>query len=409
MLDNSFVMIENKYISVYVDESGSDIISNPDPNDRYYVSAGIIVDGDKVADVNAQLEEVSKKFNGGAEFKSSRIANDTHRRLSLLELLTNVPYRYYALAVDKYKLDAESGYKFRNSYYKNLNGLLYNRIARCTSGRVDFVLDTHGSKAFQDGAVKYFEKRCDMFQSVNFRYVEDQSERLVQVADIVAGTVRQVLVNGLVGDYKQMREVLREHEASFFLWPTNYADSTLCRMPMECDEGVDQKLRFVMMDMASNFIKERIQSDDAREVMQAKVMQRLLEAAILGEGPIFRAKLMDHLNRSLENPIGKETFLSVVIGGIRRAGIVVAGTKKGYKLATGLADVDVYLNHDQTIIMPMLSKLVAARTSIKTTIGRDILGGTPYVALKRQVDAYSDNGFSGAHDMEIDDENVFAE
>ena len=280
MLDNSFVMIENKYISVYVDESGSDIISNPDPNDRYYVSAGIIVDGDKVAEVNAQLEEVSKKFNGGAEFKSSRIANDTRRRLCLLELLTNVPYRYYALAVDKHKLDAESGYKFRNSYYKNLNGLLYNRIAKGVSGHVDFVLDTHGSRSFQEGAVKYFEKRCDMFQSVDFRYVEDQSERLVQVADIVAGTVRQVLVNGLVGDYKRMREILREHEASLFLWPTNYADSTLCRMPMGDDEGVDQKLRLVMMDMASNFIKVRMQSDDAQEVMQAKVLQRLLEAAI---------------------------------------------------------------------------------------------------------------------------------
>jgi len=395
-------------VVVYVDESGSDILSNKDPNDRYYVSVGIIVSADAVSAINEQLEEISKRFNRGAEFKSSKIGNDKQRRLDLLNELQKVEFGYIALAVDKHKLDKDSGYKYRNSYYKNLNKHLYQRIARATEGHVKFVIDEHGSKEFENSALLYFARHCDMFHDVNFTYVDDKSERLVQLADIISGTIRKFLIEGFSKDNNVIRDALRAKEISLCILPTTYSDITTIQLPPSPDSEIDGKIEKVMLEKVSRFIEERIGSENENDQMQVQVLQRLIEAHRLESGPIHAYEFVDQLNRFALKPIGKEVLLSSVIGEIRREGIIIAGTKQGYKLATSEADIRDYLKHDQMIIMPMLGKLAAAYEVVNASVGRDILGDAQYADLKDQVRAYSEHRLVvQASNCEIDDENVF--
>ena len=95
------------------------------------------------------------------------------------------------------------------------------------------------------------------------------------------------------------------------------------------------------------------------------------------------------------------------MGGLRREGIVITGTNKGYSLATTMSDIRAYLHQDRTVILPMLSKLECARKTLRMNSQIDILLGEENKELKACVDAMSNLHLSKfANQQEIDDENV---
>ena len=98
-------------------------------------------------------------------------------------------------------------------------------------------------------------------------------------------------------------------------------------------------------------------------------------------------------------------FRSVeIIGGLRRAGIIISGSQNGYKLALSLKDIDEYLEHDKTIIIPMLSKLRSAQTNVRALIGYNILSGA-YSDLEPLVDVLKERTLV-AYTEEPDIENI---
>ena len=139
------------------------------------------------------------------------------------------------------------------------------------------------------------------------------------------------------------------------------------------------------------YMQLRCDSKDEYDGARVKVLQRLVEAYYLGEGSIYSEELRAMVNADREKPLSEEAFLSVIIGEIRKEGIVVAGTKKGYKLATTVSDVAEYLNHTRLVIMPMLLKLRAARCLLKTSAEYDILMSPEYGDLKMILDAIDDS------------------
>ncbi|MBR2772009.1 MAG: DUF3800 domain-containing protein [Bacteroidales bacterium] len=377
-------------ISVFVDESGSDILNNKDIHDRYYVSVGVVVPSDSVSALEEQLESISLKFNNGSEFKSSKIGSDLKRRIKLLEMLKDVQFQYFAFAVDKKLIDKESGYRYRNSYYKNVNKHLYERIARSSAGRVDVIIDAHGTKEFQESAELYFKNKCDWYRTIDFKYVDDKSSRLIQIADIIAGSIRIILLKGFTEQTSKMRTILREKEILFQKWPFDYTTHLVGRVNTQ---DVDKKIEAVMFERIALFMRLRCDSKDEYDGARVKALQRLVEAYYLDEGSIYSEELRALVNANREKPLSEEAFLSVIIGEIRKEGIVVAGTKKGYKLATTVSDVAEYLNHTRLVIMPMLSKLRAARCLLKTSAEYDILMSPEYDDLKVILDAIDDSHF----------------
>lgn len=375
-------------ISVFVDESGSDILNNTDTHDRYYVSVGVVVPSDSIPMLEEQLESISSKFNNGSEFKSSKIGSDLKRRIKLLEMLKDVQFQYFAFAVDKKLIDKESGYRYRNSYYKNINKHLYQRIVRSAAGHVDVIIDTHGTKEFQKSAELYFRNKCDWYRTIDFKYIDDKASRLIQIADIIAGTIRIILLEGFTEQTSRMRALLREKEILFQKWPFDYTTHLVGSVNAQ---EVDKKIEAVMFERIALFMQLRCDSKDEYDGARVKVLQRLVEAYYLGEGSIYSEELRAMVNADREKPLSEEAFLSVIIGEIRKEGIVVAGTKKGYKLATTVSDVAEYLNHTRLVIMPMLLKLRAARCLLKTSAEYDILMSPEYGDLKMILDAIDDS------------------
>lgn len=61
----------------------------------------------------------------------------------------------------------------------------------------------------------------------------------------------------------------------------------------------------------------------------------------------------------------KQVFTANVIGKIRDAGIIIAGTSMGYKLALSAGDIRDYLAHNKNVIFPMFSRIRKAQETIK--------------------------------------------
>ena len=121
----------------------------------------------------------------------------------------------------------------------------------------------------------------------------------------------------------------------------------------------------------------------------------------------MESKLIDIVNQRCEKKVGRKAFLSNVIGAIRKEGIIITGTNKGYRLATTVNDVRAYLQQDKTVILPMLTKLRCARILLSTSADIDILFGDDNKELLACLKALENIRIeSFAINDEIDDEKV---
>ena len=235
----------------------------------------------------------------------------------------------------------------------------------------------------------------------------DERKRLVQVADIISGSLRIWFVRGLNIDekHKRLRALLREKEISLKCWPVLYSVPESIPVDSTNDE-MDNRICETMLTTAANLIARYESSDKIEELRRCEVLKRLIEAKIEGR-TVYCDYLIEMVNRGGSRPIGRKAFLSEVIGGLRREGIVITGTNKGYSLATTMSDIRAYLHQDRTVILPMLSKLECARKTLRMNSQIDILLGEENKELKACVDAMSNLHLSKfANQQEIDDENV---
>ena len=106
-----------------------------------------------------------------------------------------------------------------------------------------------------------------------------------------------------------------------------------------------------------------------------------------------RSVTSDELIQNLTNAnypsLSKQQFSSKIIGKLRDAGIILSSSNAAYTFATTLSEIYQYINHDKSIIEPMLGRLQKARSFIKQqTTGRfDILG--QFQVLQSILDAFA--------------------
>ena len=250
-----------------------------------------------------------------------------------------------------------------------------------------------------------------MFNPIECRAVDDSSQRLVQLADIISGSLRIWLSSiPTVNDkITELRNVISKKKIFLHCWPPIYSEPRTISINSDVDEN-DQKIETVMLDKACRLIETYEDSDDENDFRKAEVLKCLIEARVYGKY-VYCDKLIDIVNQRCEKKVGRKAFLSNVIGAIRKEGIIVTGTNKGYRLATTFNDVKAYLHQDKTVILPMLTKLRCARLLLSTSAEIDILLGEDNKELLACLDAIENIRIESfvsndEIDDEIDDEKV---
>ena len=106
-------------------------------------------------------------------------------------------------------------------------------------------------------------------------------------------------------------------------------------------------------------------------------------------GDIYTSELQGQLINTDLHKISSSAFRMRVIGKLRDSGVIIASSSKGYKLPSKLSELYDFINHDASIVIPMLSRLKKCRDLVKlgTVNELDLLDQTEYKSLK----AYFDN------------------
>lgn len=381
------------WLHAYIDETGTNELDvNKQGVSRFFICVAVVVEESDTTALIQSMDRMAADLCGSAEVTSKRIGTNHARRLQFLERIKNLPFGYYAMVIRKDAVPDESGLQYKRSFYKCINKMLYSRLTR--GGRsIRIIADTIGGADFMDSFRDYLtrEMKPDLFSNYTHEFRNSAECRMIQLADLIAGTLSQCFEPDKKGDHTvQFRSLLREKEMGIDTWPLERTD----RESIETNQnetGSDVDISAPMLQRISNFINNREGSSNPIHKMQVEVI-RMLRFAREFESPsrqrIHSDELIMRLIHQGFEDIGKRAFTKEIIGEIRLQGIIIAGSQSGYRLAMTLGDIREYLEHNRNIIEPMISKLAMARQSVKhdTANAVDILGNEPFRLLAKLVE-----------------------
>lgn len=382
--------MENPWLHAYVDETGTnDLDTSKAGVSAYFICVAVVVDEDRVEELTGRLDGIAQRLCSGAEIKSSSIGGNHQRRNRFLEEIKSLDFGYYAMLIRKDAVWNDSGLQHKRSFYKFINKMLYGRLTR-SSKSIRIFADQVGGQDFMDSFKSYLKVslKPDLFFDFDHQFADSKGTRLIQLADLIAGTLAQCFEPSKRGlQSGGFRMQLRPKELAIDVWPEDY---TIPQSEDQAESGWDE-LSQVLIGRVQRYLREHEQSEDPTQRMRVSVLRRLLFARGFEQADqqtIFKSVLMKFLKDQGFGEISDRFFMKEVIGSLRMEGIIIAGTSKGLKLALNFSDIRDYLNHDKSIIEPMLARLREARKAVKLDTANtiDIVGDGPYRLLGHLVD-----------------------
>lgn len=383
----------NTWLTAFVDETGTNELDSTKRGvSHLFICVAVLVDSNERLAIEAALRKISQDLCGGVEISSKRIAGDHQRRLKFLERLIELPYTYFALVINKDRIIKDSGLRFKTSFYKYINRMLYLRLAQ-PGFSLRIIADQFGGEDFMNSFRPYLNSRGlpDLFNNCTHNFGDSALEPGIQLADLIAGTLAYCFDPKKKCDQSPLFwKLLSPHAAGIQIWPWTLAPEL---PPPPPDSAPDVHLENQLQVRVQCFLTKHEDSTDMDRQMQAATLARLLFVRHFEDRDrqaIVSDILIEHLVHHGYEKLPKQAFQSRVIGRLRDDGIVLAGTADGYRLALTEADIQDYLDHDRTIMEPMLRRMNIARETVMLhTTGRyDILAQPQYQTLKKLAETY---------------------
>lgn len=370
------------WLNAFIDESGSS------DDDRVFSCVAVLADDSQVEPARAAVEVIARALASGGEIKSKSIGDNHARRVQFLEAIQQVEFQYACLVVDKSAIHDDSGLRFRKSFNKFFKRLLQQPLHSYASGGVRATFDQYGWPSTMEEFERYIaeQMRPNLFFEYQPSHVDSRGERLVQLADLIAGSLVWCFdPNRKCSESPHFRELLRKKELSAVSWPL--PDRSSEDWSSAEDEDIGRHAQQRAQGLIARFANSEVPEESAISV----VLDELLFARTFEDGQ-RQSIYAEHLPTVLaQHGIDMSTRqVRKLVSAIRDEGVVIAGSPYGYKLARTSADIGEYLAHTESIVRPMLARVALARQSVKLdTSGRyDILGQS--APLRTLVEAATD-------------------
>lgn len=180
---------------VFIDESGDPGRRLEQGSSRFFVLAVVMFgDHDEASRCERAIEQLADRLGRGSqEFKFSK---DSHRtRLALLEVVKRFQFRYrvFVLNKDPQRLYGP-GFNSKDSLYKWVCGTALKDVSGQWENAT-VVIDRSGEKAFQRQLKSYLRREVRSLHGPGkikkVKANTSESERLLQLADYVAGVINR--------------------------------------------------------------------------------------------------------------------------------------------------------------------------------------------------------------------------
>ncbi len=285
-----------------------------------------------------------------------------------------------------------NGLKFKGVFYKFMNNIVHQEL-RKSFKYITVVADELIDNDYMQSFCRYFDEHQDVkliWGDADFQYMNSTKDVGIQVADYISGTLARVYDTHKHTDTTpDYYDILKEKLTYIEFYPKEYKTFNLDTSAIA--NSYDKPIAELCFARAVAFIEKYKNDSDA--IIKARVItaKHLLFRFMNNDTRryISTNELLERIqNASL--PIKSErVFRQEVIGKLRDEGVIISSSTKGYKIPSTEAELYDYVNHDASILIPMLSRLKKCRDIIKlgTINGLDLLDHPEYAQLKAYFDS----------------------
>lgn len=375
----------------FIDESGdySFDFENKDGSTHFIIASILVKESNKEI-LEQEMEKIRQKYFQADEIQSSKIENH-HLRIQLLNELKDLPFNIYAYVIDKRKIREDSGITFEKTFIKFMNRLVYDDLNR-TFDQLDLVLEEHGTKEFMNEFKNYIKEKSvpDLFNYSTFGFNHSKSEILLQLADLIAGTIAKGYDQTQdTEDYAHFYKIIKKKIIAINLWPQNYKNYLNDYISRNQDTAFDEVIFKQSVNLTLQYLEKNKKSEELDEKIRIDLLKFLLFN--LRENPneyVFTQEILDNLNAIRVNKINHHYFRSNIVSKLRDSGLLIASSNKGYKLPVCLTDLYDFVNLSSLTIHPMIQRISKCRNQILLATNNeiDILENNEYDYLKKIIE-----------------------
>lgn len=358
-------------VYAFIDESGAfgGDTSNPSVS-KYFIITSIIIEKKNLDFARKVVTDICKNDFSGAEMKSSGIGSNSKRRLKILTELEQIPYKVFALLIDKDKIDSYKfpGFKYKKSFYKFLNQIIYSELHK-TFPLIDITADSTGSSDFSESFLKYMKTKIqfgNLFEEQNIFLTDSKDEVLVQIADIISGSLMYIYDERKKDSNKaEYKRIIDNHILKIEFYPKDYKSFKISESAVAAE--YDTKIAEICFHSAKEFLDAYERSKDEESIIQKEVVEYLLFRFMNNNQRhyISTKEILDFLHGIGHEDISAYFFRTQIIAKLRDFGVIIASSTKGYKIPTNQQDLLDFVEHTNTIVIPMLSRLKKGIDKIK--------------------------------------------
>lgn len=351
----------------FVDEFGDpnlniELSGTPD----HFVLVAVTVSGDELPSLSRHVESVRARHFQTGEIKSKGVGSNWTRRDRILDDLLEASFRFHVLVVHKGRLRKDTGLAYKRSFLKYVHGLLYQRLFLAVSD-LHVIADEHGSPSFMEGFRRYVRERHipSLFEHADIRFENSRAQPLIQLADMLAGTVGHALIEGGERSLVEVLDRLEDRIITFVEFPSVVRPPEL--LAAGAASEFDGLVRAHSLNRAAAFLDTHRDAEEHEVRCQVEVLRYLqFYAQFVSETEYVPTR---RLRRLLEDTFGERPrehfFRSRIIARLRDEGVLVASSPKGYKIPLTLEDMHRFVEQADQIIHPLLARINRARDELR--------------------------------------------
>ncbi len=353
---------------------------------KYFILCSVIVKADQLASIENSVDNLRKQFFSNSEMKSSNIGNNDKRRMSLITEILKLDFRIIALIADKEDFYKSAITNYKQVFYKYMHKLLYNNLYSVYP-KLKIYADELGDDEFKEGFKKYVSNNrpnYNIFNEYAFDFIDSKNSNLVQLADIIVGSIARKLNDDNAPNYLEILKGKISHIEYFPNKFTPHIEDT------ERAKQFDEKIYSLACGLVNDYIDRNIVSDDTDIRLRVGFLKLLLFEVQNGNPFLYVTSyaILNALNEYVDFKVSRDHLYRKIVAPLRDDKIIIASSSQGYKIPVSSDDIYTYLNQTNTIVSPMLHRIELCRDLIKSKTDNelDILDIEPYIKYKKYFD-----------------------
>lgn len=353
---------------------------------KYFILCSVIVKAEQLASIENSVDNLRKQFFSNSEMKSSNIGNNDKRRMSLITEILKLDFRIIALIADKEDFYKSAITNYKQVFYKYMHKLLYNNLYSVYP-KLKIYADELGDDEFKEGFKKYVSNNrpnYNIFNEYAFDFIDSKNSNLVQLADIIVGSIARKLNDDNAPNYLEILKGKISHIEYFPNKFTPHIEDT------ERAKKFDEKIYSLACGLVNDYIDRNIVSDDTDIRLRVGFLKLLLFEVQNGNPFLYVTSyaILNALNEYVDFKVSRDHLYRKIVAPLRDDKIIIASSSQGYKIPVSSDDIYTYLNQTNTIVSPMLHRIELCRDLIKSKTDNklDILDIEPYIKYKKYFD-----------------------